>query len=52
MLGILNSKKAQSLLEYAIIVAAVSAALIAMQPYVRRAFSSVVRQMDDNITPR
>ena len=49
MLRYLNQKRGQSTLEYSLIVAAVVAALIAMQVYLRRGVQGKIKQSADEI---
>lgn len=51
-IGLIKRKKAQSVLEYAIIIAAVSAALIAMRPYAQRAVQAVLKDIDQRFTQK
>lgn len=44
--------KAQSIIEYAIIIAAVGAALMVMQVYLRRAVQSSLKPLDDQLSPK
>ncbi len=43
------NKKAQGITEYALIIAAVAAALLVMQPYFKRAVQSIVKTPVDNL---
>lgn len=45
MPGIFFNKKAQSILEYVMLIMMVSAALIAMYPYMRRAVNARLKQI-------
>ena len=44
-----NGQLGQSMLEYAVLVAAVAAALVIMSDYVRRAFNAHARVMQDEL---
>lgn len=44
--------KAQSIIEYAIIIAVVAAAFVAMQTYLQRSVQSALRPLDEQLSPR
>ncbi|MFQ5680495.1 MAG: hypothetical protein ACE5GG_00345 [Candidatus Omnitrophota bacterium] len=46
------SHKAQSIAEYAVVIAVISAALLAMQTYVKRGLQGRLRNMAQQISPR
>lgn len=47
-----HRKKGQSLLEYAMLLAVVAAACMAMNTYVQRALQGNINQLDSHITAR
>ena len=44
-----GTRKAQTLIEYAIFVAVIVAALVAMSPYIRRALQANLKGLEDQI---
>ena len=49
MMNFMRKKKAQSILEYAILIAVVTAALISMSLYVRRAIQANLKTIENQI---
>lgn len=45
-------RRAQSIIEYTVIIAAVAAAFMAMRVYLQRAVQSSLTPMDDYLTPK
>lgn len=45
MLKIFSNKRAQSILEYTVLIAVISAAILAMQQYIQRAMNARLKQV-------